>query len=245
MLVGLIVVLPAALLSKGPLPDRHEVYLMLFVGMATLVGLLIVYSALRDGAVSVVIPIVSAEGAVAAGLAWASGEIPNRIELLGMITVVGSVVTLVALSADPGGVRRASRARSAALAAVACLVLGTMLFAQGRLGDQVSLAWSVLPSRAVTVALLTIPLAARGRLRVGRETVTLVVLSGLGDVGGMALFVLGGRRDIAITSVLASQYAVVSVLLAALLFGERLRLSQRWAVAVLVCGVALVAGASA
>src|SRR5262245_23512150 len=72
-LVGLVIVLPAVLIARGSLPDVHDIYLMLFVGASTLVGLLMVYSALRRGSVSVVIPIVSAEGAVAAALAWVSG----------------------------------------------------------------------------------------------------------------------------------------------------------------------------
>src|SRR5262249_15437076 len=97
-LVGLVVLLPVLVLYGGAVPAWPAAYLMLYVGTATLVGLLIIYSALREGSVSVVIPIVSAEGAVSAGLAWASGETPSQVKLIGMIIVVASVATLVALS---------------------------------------------------------------------------------------------------------------------------------------------------
>lgn len=244
MLVGLVVVLPALLVDGRPFPDLEAVCLMLYVGTATLIGLLLLYSALREGSVSVVIPIVSAEGAVTAAIAWIAGEVPSRVKLLGMLVVIGSMVTLVALSAAPAHGRRTSDRRSAAMAAVAALLLGTMLFAQGHLGKQVSLAWSVLPARAATVAFLTLPLAIKGDLRIGRASLKPVLLAGLADVAAMALLVLGSRHDLAVTTVLASQYSVVAVLLAAWLFGERLRISQISAVATLVCGVALVAWSS-
>lgn len=248
MLAGFIVIVPALLIDGAALPDRESVYLMGYVGAATLVGLLIMYSALREGSVSVVIPIVSAEGAVTAVIAWIAGDVPSPVKLFGMLVVIGSVVALVALSvdpaADPSVGRRVSDRRSAALAVVVCLLMGSMLFAQGRLGQQVSLAWAVLPARALTVAVLALPLALKGQLRISRLNLKLVVLSGLADIAGIAVFVVGSRHDLAVTTVLATQYSVVAILLAAWLFNERLRISQRWVVAALVCGIAMVAWAS-
>ncbi|GHH30224.1 hypothetical protein GCM10018780_89320 [Streptomyces lanatus] len=215
--------------------------MMLLVGLAMLAGLLIVYAALRDGAVSMVVPIVSAEGTVTAAIAWAAGEVPSPAKLFGMLLVSASVVTLVALASPAHDGRRTRDRRAALMAAAGCIVCGAMFFGQGHLGGEVSLAWAVLPGRAVPVIALAGPLAATGRLRIDRSTLVLAVVAGVADVLAMALLVLGSRQDVAVTAVLVSQYAVVAILIAAWLFGEKLKKSQMWAVAGLAVGVALIA----
>ncbi|MER7379307.1 EamA family transporter [Streptomyces lanatus] len=241
MFVGLVVVVPVLLIGGGPAPRGGTLLMMLLVGLAMLAGLLIVYAALRDGAVSMVVPIVSAEGTVTAAIAWAAGEVPSPAKLFGMLLVSASVVTLVALASPAHDGRRTRDRRAALMAAAGCIVCGAMFFGQGHLGGEVSLAWAVLPGRAVPVIALAGPLAATGRLRIDRSTLVLAVVAGVADVLAMALLVLGSRQDVAVTAVLVSQYAVVAILIAAWLFGEKLKKSQMWAVAGLAVGVALIA----
>lgn len=242
MLIGFVVVVPWVAVSWNPLPDREGVFLMVYVGVTTAIGLVTIYAALRAGSVSVVIPIVSTEGAVSAAVAWVFGEVPSPLKVVGMLLVVGSVVALVSMTAvkTPAGPVLRQR-RAVVMAIAAALLMGTMLYAQGKLGDHASLAWSVLPSRVATVALLAVPLAVRSAMRIDRRSLIFAATAGLTDVLGMVLFVIGSREDVAVTSVLASQYSVVGVLIGVVMFRERLTTSQWSALLGLLVGVAVVA----
>ncbi len=61
------------------------------------------------------------------------------------------------------------------------------------------------------------------------------------DIGGYATYILAARHGIAIAAVLASQYALIAVLGARLVWGERLAPIQKLGVGVTLVGVALVA----
>ena len=65
----------------------------------------------------------------------------------------------------------------------------------------------------------------------------LVLGMGVVEVLGIAVFSLGARDDIAITSVLSSQFAPIAAIIAYLLFRERLGRVQIVGVAVIVAGV--------
>jgi drug/metabolite transporter (DMT)-like permease len=98
----------------------------------------------------------------------------------------------------------------------------------------------VLPPRVLGVALFTIPLAFAGRLRVTREALPFVLVSGAAEVAGFISFVIGARHGIAITAVLASQFAAISALAAGFLFRERLGRVGIAGVIVITAGVAAV-----
>src|SRR4026209_2447348 len=75
MLVGFCIVVPwAAPVGFPDGLDRGSVTWLLVAGLGNIVGLLLVYTALREGKVGIVVPIVSTEGAIAAGLAVIAGE---------------------------------------------------------------------------------------------------------------------------------------------------------------------------
>ena len=99
----------------------------------------------------------------------------------------------------------------------------------------------MLPSRLVGVVFVTLPLLARGRLRMTRLAAPLVVLMGVLEVIGVIGIGVGSQDSIAITVVLSSQFAMVSVLGGYLLFSERLARSQLIGVALIAVGVASVA----
>jgi drug/metabolite transporter (DMT)-like permease len=87
----------------------------------------------------------------------------------------------------------------------------------------------LLPARLCGVLLVTIPLAARGRLHIERAVAPALVVAGLAEIVGFLCLGIGTRTDIAITSVLASQFAAFAAIGAVLLFGERRAPSRRWA----------------
>lgn len=65
-------------------------------------------------------------------------------------------------------------------------------------------------------------------------------MSGLCEVAGFALFTVGSRHGIAVSAVLASQFAAIAAVAAYLLFGERLARVQLAGVTSIVVGVAIL-----
>jgi drug/metabolite transporter (DMT)-like permease len=130
--------------------------------------------------------------------------------------------------------------RGALLALAAAGAFGVGLYATGRAGADLPVAWVVLPARAIGVLVVTIPLALTSRLELTRRALPLVVASGLAEVLGFASFAVGARHGIAVSAVLASQFAVIAAVGAYLLFGERLGRVQLIGVVLTVVGVALL-----
>lgn len=240
MLTGLVVVGPIALAQGRPSAlDAGAAAWLAVAGAGNVGGLLLSYTSLRIGKVGVVAPITSCEGAVAAVIAVAAGE------RLGVWTAaaLGVVVAGVVLAARPPAEREESGhddPRAALLALAAAGAFGAWLYATGRASADLPLAWAVLPPRVLGVAAVTLPLLAVGRLRLSRAALPFVVASGLAEVGGFFAYAVGARHGIAIAAVLASQFAALAALGAAVLFHERLGRVGIVGVVVTAAGVAAV-----
>jgi len=240
MLVGLVATLPAVAARSVPDINGVDAGWLVLSGCGNVAGLLCAYAALRLGKVGIVAPIVSTEGAIAAVLAVVAGEgiSPGAGATLGVIAcgILLSGVTRDAdqVPADPGGLR------ALAFAIAAALAFGASLYATARVGASLPTAWAVLPARAVGVAAVTLPLAVTRRLTITRQALPFVVLSGLCEAAGFALFTVASRHGIAVSAVLASQFAAIAAVAAYLLFGERLARVQLAGVASIVVGVAIL-----
>jgi drug/metabolite transporter (DMT)-like permease len=263
MLVGLVVAIPLGVAS-GPLPTLtpSTTVWMLCSGIGNVVGLLFVYRGLRIGKVGVIAALASTEGAIAAVISVVAGErmtIPVALTLC--VIVVGIAVVALAsgeaeetdadgpdssagaipASAGHPARHRFKPAQRAVLWGVAAaLVFGLSIYSTARLGASMSPMMAVLPARVVGVVGVFIPLAVAGRLRLTRPAAPMVLLIGLGEVFGNASFVVGSGQSIAISAVLASQFAAISAVAAFVLFHERLSLSQRYGVIAIAVGVAVL-----
>jgi drug/metabolite transporter (DMT)-like permease len=237
MLTGFVVVVPIAL-SQG-MPEglgSAELRWLVIAGAGSLAGLLLTYTAVRIGMVSIVAPISSTQGAIAASIAVIAGETisPGVGAMLGLI-VVG--VVLVGITENGGS---GDPLRATLLAVGAAVSFGVSLYATGRVSDALPLVWAILPARVIGVALITLPLIALGRLHIPRPVRPLVVLAGLLEIVGFTSFALGSRHGIAIAAVLASQFAAIATVAAYFLFRERLTPLQVGGVVAIVTGVAAV-----
>ena len=262
MLVGLLVAIPMGVAS-GPLPTLtpSTTVWMLFSGIGNVVGLLFVYRGLRIGKVGVIAALASTEGAIAAVISVVAGErmtIPVALTLC--VIVVGIAVVALAsgepeetdaagpdsisgaipASDDPARHRFKPAQRAVLWGVAAALVFGLSIYSTARLGASMSPMMAVLPARVVGVVGVFIPLAIAGRLRLTRPAAPMVLLIGLGEVFGNASFVIGSGQSIAISAVLASQFAAISAVAAFLIFHERLSLSQRYGVIAIAVGVAVL-----
>jgi len=244
MLVGLLALLPALAVAGVPaaLDGATGVWLVVS-GLCNVGGLLIIYLALQVEKVGIVAPISSTEGAIAALIAVAAGEaIARRVGFALAVIVVGVVLSGIVRS-DRGEHAHGRRGVLLALLAAACFGLG--LYSTARVGTDLPLVWAVLPARLAGVVLVAFPLAVTSRLQLTRRALPLVVASGLAEVIGFGSFAFGARHGIAVSAVLASQFAAVAAVGGYLLFGERLTRVQVIGVALILGGVAMLTALTA
>ena len=277
MIFGLVVSIPPTLASAGALASMSSAQILGLVvnGASYTAGLLLAYQALVIGRVSIVTPIVSTEGGVAALASIVLGEalgVPTAI-VLGVIAVGVVLASIdrrtdemgeaaIPLSGgDPGdsedvvpartapepGARPrharedpAATRRSILLAVAAAAAFSIGLVTSARLGD-VPISWILMVSRLVGVLLIAIPLAARGRLRISRRALPFVIVSGVLEALGSALYVTGAHASPATAAVLSSQFASIAAVSAFLLFGERLGRVQFVGIMLVFVGVTALA----
>jgi drug/metabolite transporter (DMT)-like permease len=135
----------------------------------------------------------------------------------------------------PGSDRKA-----ALFGAAAAIAFGFSIFGTAEAGISLPVAMAIMPARITGVALVFIPMALAGRLRISRRAAPLIVVVALGEVLGNVAYVLGARESIAVAAVLASQYAAVGAVAAFFLFRERLSGQQRVGVVAIALGVAVL-----
>jgi uncharacterized membrane protein len=240
MAVGFVVAIGPALLAK-PVPlGQGEIAMLVVTGICHNVGLLLAYAALSIGRVSLVAPITSTEGALAAVIAIVLGDqLPLLTAVLLACIAAGVVMAAVERAADrpdshvPGATRKA-----AILALAAALTFSVGLVLAGRLGDAgVPPAWVMAVSRTIGTLAIALPLLVTGRFRLTRQALPLVLVAGVLEVVGGAVYVVAATGDIAVAAVLSSQFAAIAAFGAFVLFGERLQRIQIAGIVAIFIGV--------
>ena len=242
MIVGLVAVLGPAVGQGRPNGLDGSAWGWLTVsGAGNVAGLLLSYGALRVGKVGIVAPITSTEGAIAAVIAVALGEHLGLPSAAMLSLVVAGVVLTARTREETAGAPR----RSAALATLGALCFGASIYATGRVSESLPIVWALLPARVIGVVAVALPLALGGGLRLTRRALPLVLAGGVCEVLGFASYAVGARHGIAVSAVLASQFAAVAVVAAYLLFAERLDRLQIAGVAAIAAGVAALSALQA
>lgn len=221
-MVGMVACVPLLILAP-PGPSNAVDYLpwLLVGGGANILGLLLNYSALTRGKVSIVAPIAATEGAIAATIAIIAGE-PVTIALVVALSIVAIGVVLTAWG--PEGDESAGTQGGPLFLALAvgfALLFGVGLFAVGHASQLVPGAWVVAAGRILGVLFVALPLILLGRFRMSREAAPFVVVCGLAEVLGFLVITWGAQDSIAVTSVLSAQFAVL-VPLVSMALGERM-----------------------
>jgi drug/metabolite transporter (DMT)-like permease len=246
MVFGLIITAPIAAANGIP---RHLITAsgiwLLVGGGGNVLGLMLVYRALRIGKVALVSPITSTEGAIAAVIAVIAGESLALDVALTLVVIVFGVCLAAVPSDALGHTDRLAHPRAVAFAVAAACSFGISLYGTGRAGAVFPSAWVVLSARLIGALIIATPLALRGRLELTRRALPLVVGSGIAEVVGFFSYTDASRHGIAIASVLSSQFAAVAALGAFLLFKERLSRLQLLGVVVVVCGVGVLSALTA
>ena len=209
-------------------------------------GLIIFYIGLAAGPMSVVAPVsglVSTVLPVAVALAW--GERPGAGVYAGALLCLVAVV-LASSAGDPGTSRGPGHAgRAIAYGTVSGTAFG-LFFLLIRNAGQSGAVWPVAAGRIgelvavlATAAVLRRGLVARG---VDGRLLLAAALAGVIDVVANLCYVAATRTGMfGLAVVMASLYPGVTVLLARVVLGERLRWIQRAGLGLAALGIALIA----
>lgn len=207
-------------------------------GVFSGVALTAFYAALATGTMGVVAPIAALGVVVPVGAGLALGDRPSSAQAVGLAVAAIGVV----LSCGPelrGDVAR----RPLALAVIAALGFGAVIIfvARGARSDTVMTLLVMRTSSAGLIAMLG--RASHVPLRVTRHDLPLLAAVGAGDVGANAMYAVASRHGLlAIVAVLSSLYPVITVLLARVVFRERMTRTQDAGVIATLAAVALIAG---
>jgi len=227
-----------AVAARGQGPHGAAILLAAPAALSGTLGLYAYYRGMAVGAISVVAPIAGASAVVPVAFGIAAGDSPSAAQLAGIgCAILG--VALASFERQPGARRVAAGAGLAVLAAIGFGFYFPPMHAAGR----ADFWWASLLFRATSLAVVASTVAVRRPpLRLGRRDLAVVVAVGIGDTLGNVLYAASsGHGLVSLTSVLASLYPVVTVLLAARVLRERIAPAQRVGIALTLAGVVLIA----
>ncbi|HEY2717425.1 MAG TPA: DMT family transporter [Solirubrobacterales bacterium] len=242
-LVALSVLAVACLLARPGLSGDAALGAV-FGGILTATGMTLIYAALAGASISLAAPLIAVGSALLPTLAATiSGQAPDAPQGAGIVV---SLVGVVAITWVPPSAPQAATMtrRGLILAALASLTSGAavsflLLASKGDAGQ--ALAVSGLSRLTATAACLLLVVVSRPAVMPPRSGAPGIAAIGLLDVAGVTLYLFASSvGNTSVVAVLLSLYAVVSVLLAQEVLGERIARQQGWGILAAAVGVALL-----
>jgi drug/metabolite transporter (DMT)-like permease len=235
--IGGLLAIGLAVAIRGHGPAGWGVLFAILASIGGMLGLFAYYRGIQRGAISVVAPIAGVSAIVPVVFGIATGDSPSPLQLAGVACALLGVA-LASIEHHEGSRRVAAGAGLALLAAAGFGFYFPWMHAAGK----VDFWWASLIFRTVALLLVAAVVAQqRTPLRLGKRDLAIVFAVGIGDTVGNALFAASsGHGLISLTSVLASLYPVVTVLLAASVLHERVAPMQRAGIVLTLTGVVLI-----
>jgi drug/metabolite transporter (DMT)-like permease len=236
---ALIGVLVVALVTHAYDADTGYIGWSLVAAVCGVVGLSAFYSALAMGTMGVVAPIAATGVVVPVVVGLAQGDQPSALQAVGVVVAIVGVVLASGPELRGGAVGR----RPLLLAVLAAFGFGAVIVCVAK-GAHYDTTMTLLVMRCASVALLVgVGLTGRVRMNAERRDLPLLAAVGAGDVGANAMFAVASTQGLlSVVAVLSSLYPAVTVLLARLVHGERMKRLQDLGVVAAIAGVALIAG---
>ena len=244
MYLASLVVMLAFVGARGSAPPPAEhVLAALGAGIVGIAGLSAFYRALAIGTMSIVAPIASTGVALPVIVGLIAGDRPGPLRSAGLaLAVVGIVLASRKNDEGPAGVRL--QRLSIVLAIVAALGFGSY-FVLAEIASDGDVAWALVLSRVSAfplIAAIALVVLRRGGARPGATAWVALAGIGLLDLAANFLFNYASTiGELSSVSVASSLYPVTTVMLAAVLLGERVQGVQRAGVIVALLGVVLIA----
>jgi len=235
--VGGVVAIALAVAIRGEGPHGAAILLAIPAALSGTLGLYAYYRGMAIGAMTVVAPIAGVSAIVPVAFGIAAGDHPRPAQYAGVAcAIVG--VGLASLE-QQGGTRHL--AAGVGLAALAAVGFG-FYFPPMHAAGSADFWWASLLFRSTAFAIVLAAVAVnRPPLRLRRRDLAVVLAVGIGDTLGNALFAASSAHGlISLTSVLASLYPIVTVLLAAAVLQEHVSSPQRLGIVLTLAGVVLI-----
>ncbi len=242
---GALVMLAAATLAGGPFVTAGLGW-ALAAGVAGGAGLIAFYAGLAAGPMSVVAPVSALVSTVLpVGVALAEGERASTAVYAGAGLCLTAIV-LVSMERRPGSGRAHHRvpARGLGYGAMAGVAFGIFFLFIRNAGTS-GVLWPVCMARVagtVTILAAAAWLGTRpAGLGAGRWVLLAAVAAGVLDASANVCYLLAVRAGLfGMAVVITSLYPGITVLLARVVLGERMRAVQRVGLVLAAAGVALV-----
>jgi len=222
-----------------------------FAGLLNAFASLCLYRSFEVGKMSVVAPLSASYPALTMAISFFTGERLTTLRVAGILLIlVGVVIVVRGEASAPENVDEAPGAATSGvpgigIALLAALGFGVLFWVLGnRAVPHVGFAatvWMIrLTSTVITAAFL---LVRRQRIELPRDGKVTGWLLGMGvlDTGAFILNNLGMKLEqVSVVSVLSSLYGAVTVLLAAVVLRERLRMVQWIGIVGIFVGIVLI-----
>ncbi len=222
---------------RGKGPADAAALLAIPAAISGTLGLYTYYRGVGVGAMSIVAPIAGISAVVPVIVGIASGDRPSPWQLGG---IASALLGVFLASREPGraGSRLAAGTGLALLAAVGFGGYFPFMHAAGDADYWWASLFFRLTSSSVILAAVTV---RRPSLAVAPVQVPILALIGIGDTLGNLLFAAASTSGlVSITSVLASLYPIVTVVLARIVLAEHVARSQEAGIGLTLAGVALI-----
>lgn len=245
---GLLILVALAITGQAA-PPASDLWLGFAAGFVSLIALGAFYSALSIGTMSIVAPISATGTAIPVVWGLAHGE---SLGLLAIAAVVVTVTGVVLASREHAPETKTEEEsgdhrRAVVLSFVAAAGFGT-IFVLIAEASTVSVLWPNLVLRSTSFTLICVfVFLFRGRIvnprPAGGQWLTVIGI-GFFDVTANVTYALATNHGpIAVASVVAAMYPIMTVLLAYEFLHERISASQKLGVALAIAGVVVLAGA--
>jgi drug/metabolite transporter (DMT)-like permease len=234
---GLVFMMALALLVHDPLPDRAALFWGMVAGFSGGIGLAAFYRALAVGQMGVNAPVAAVLTALFPVIVgFREQGLPSTVQFAGFAL---ALLGIWLLASPPGQIEKP---KGLGLAIVAGLGFSGFLVCSGFAGKH-SIFWPLVAARVASVILMfTIVSVGHMEWRPDGKALVYMIIAGLLDSAGNALFVLAtrhGRLDVA--AVLSSFYPASTVLLARFILKERISPLQGAGIFAALMSVPLIA----
>jgi drug/metabolite transporter (DMT)-like permease len=237
---GLVVVLAIIAITGEPFPGTRAAILSVVAGIGGIIALGCFYRALAIGTMSIVAPISATGVTIPVVVGVATGDKLSTVVAAGLaVTFLG--VVLASREQHDDAEQAAAGKLSVALALVAAVGFGSY-FAMSDAAADDSVLWLLVLARSIPVPALALFAWARRMPAPTGRTASTLILAGTLDCSATALYAVANTKGaLSIVSVVGSLYPVMTLFLARVVLGERIRPVQQAGVAAALTGVAMIA----
>jgi drug/metabolite transporter (DMT)-like permease len=223
--------------ARGNGPHDWAVLWAIPAALSGTLGLYAYYRGMLTGTMSVVAPIAGASAIVPVIFGIATGDKPRPVQIVG----IACAIVGVALASQERQETERRVAAGVGLALLAAIGFG-FYFPPMHAAGAADPWWGSFVFRVTATAIVLAAVAIRRpTIRLAGWPLLVVIGVGLGDTLGNLLFAAAaGRGLVSVTSVLASLYPIVTVILAALVIGERVARVQLLGVVLTLAGIGLI-----